>query len=114
MQAAAAAAAAAGGQLPSPPRPRRTVYLDGIFDLFHAGHLEAVQQCVALGDRVIIGVTGDADAAGYKRPPVIGEAARWARRFVVNIAFLLVNSRVSMLYLAARTHNLSLSTRGSY
>ena len=53
------------------PRPRRTVYMDGVFDLFHAGHLEAIQQCAALGDRVIIGVTGDSDAASYKRAPIM-------------------------------------------
>ena len=35
-------------------------------------------QCAALGDRVIIGVTGDADAAGYKRPPIISQAHRVA------------------------------------
>jgi cytidyltransferase-like protein len=59
-------------------RPRCTVYMDGVFDLFHVGHLEAVQQCVALGDRVIIGVTGDADATSYKRAPVIPETHRVA------------------------------------
>eukprot|EP00603_Paraphysomonas_imperforata_P009801 CAMPEP_0114477076 /NCGR_PEP_ID=MMETSP0104-20121206/15141_1 /TAXON_ID=37642 ORGANISM="Paraphysomonas imperforata, Strain PA2" /NCGR_SAMPLE_ID=MMETSP0104 /ASSEMBLY_ACC=CAM_ASM_000202 /LENGTH=907 /DNA_ID=CAMNT_0001651941 /DNA_START=12 /DNA_END=2735 /DNA_ORIENTATION=+ len=59
-------------------RPRRTVYMDGVFDLFHIGHLEAIRQCAALGDRVVIGVTGDADATGYKRPPIISEANRVA------------------------------------
>ena len=62
----------------STSRPRCTVYMDGVFDLFHVGHLEAIRQCAALGDRVIIGVTGDADAAGYKRPPIISEADRTA------------------------------------
>jgi len=60
------------------PPPRRTVYMDGVFDLFHVGHLRAIQQCTALGDRVIVGVTGDADAAHYKRSPVIAEADRVA------------------------------------
>ncbi|KAL7470795.1 hypothetical protein ACHAXS_011052, partial [Conticribra weissflogii] len=41
--------------------------MDGVFDLFHIGHLHAIEQCAALGTRVIIGVTGDDDAAGYKR-----------------------------------------------
>ena len=59
-------------------RPRRTVYMDGVFDLFHVGHLEAIRQCAALGDRVIIGVTGDEDAAGYKRPPIISQENRVA------------------------------------
>lgn len=59
-------------------RPRRTVYLDGVFDLFHIGHLKSIEQCAALGDRVIIGITGDQDAMGYKRRPIINEADRIA------------------------------------
>jgi len=59
-------------------RPRRTVYLDGVFDLFHIGHLKSIEQCAALGDKVIIGVTGDQDAMGYKRRPIINEAERAA------------------------------------
>ena len=59
-------------------RPRRTVYMDGVFDLFHIGHLEAIKQCSILGDKVIIGVTGDVDATGYKRPPIVPEKERVA------------------------------------
>jgi cytidyltransferase-like protein len=59
-------------------KPRRTVYMDGVFDLFHKGHLRAIQQCAELGDRVIIGVTGDEDAADYKRPPIISQTDRIA------------------------------------
>ena len=62
----------------NPPRPRRTVYLDGVFDMFHIGHLQAIQQCAALGDRVIIGVVSDEDAVGYKRPPMIPQDQRVA------------------------------------
>ena len=32
--------------LASPP-PRRTVYMDGVFDLFHVGHLAAIAQCTS-------------------------------------------------------------------
>jgi cytidyltransferase-like protein len=60
------------------PRPRKTVYMDGVFDLFHVGHLNAIRQCAALGDVVIIGVTGDDDAARYKRPPIISQDDRTA------------------------------------
>ncbi|KAL7500939.1 hypothetical protein ACHAWT_009697 [Skeletonema menzelii] len=60
------------------PRPRKTIYLDGVMDLFHIGHLKSIEQCAALGDRVIIGITGDQDAMGYKRRPIINEADRTA------------------------------------
>ena len=59
-------------------RPRRTVYMDGVFDLFHIGHLAAIRHCAKLGDKVIIGITGDEDAAGYKRPPIINQDERIA------------------------------------
>jgi cytidyltransferase-like protein len=59
-------------------RPRRTIYMDGFFDLFHTGHVRAIQQCVELGDRILIGITGDRDAAQYKRPPVMKQADRVA------------------------------------
>ena len=52
--------------------------MDGVFDLFH-GHLEAIQNCRSLAGpkgRVIIGITGDDDAADYKRRPVISEEDR--------------------------------------
>lgn len=59
-------------------RPKRTVYMDGVFDLFHVGHLQAIKQCAKLGSRVILGVTGDVDAAGYKRPPIVPQEERVA------------------------------------
>ena len=54
----------------------RTIYMDGVFDLFHFGHLKAIEECAKLGDRVIIGVTGDSDATQYKRAPIMNEAER--------------------------------------
>jgi len=62
----------------SEEKKKRTVYMDGVFDLFHVGHLNAIEQCSALGDRVIIGVTGDEDASGYKRKPIMSQADRTA------------------------------------
>jgi len=60
-------------------KSRRTVvYMDGVFDLFHIGHLEAIKQCAALGDYVILGVTGDIDATEYKRKPIVPQAERVA------------------------------------
>jgi cytidyltransferase-like protein len=62
----------------SDSRPRKTIYMDGVFDLFHIGHLEAIETCAKLGDRVTIGVTGDKDATGYKRRPIVPEEERCA------------------------------------
>lgn len=57
---------------------QRVIYMDGVFDLFHVGHLEAIQQARRMGDRLILGVTGDDDAEGYKRRPFINEVDRCA------------------------------------
>ena len=54
----------------------KIIYLDGIFDLYHRGHLESFKQCAKMGDRLIIGVISDKDAEGYKRKPIICEADR--------------------------------------
>jgi cytidyltransferase-like protein len=36
----------------------------------------AIKRCAELGDKVIIGVTGDSDATGYKRQPIISQEQR--------------------------------------
>lgn len=59
----------------------KTVYIDGVFDLFHRGHLESLVKAKnALGDPantyLIVGVVSDLDCAGYKRNPVINEEDR--------------------------------------
>ncbi len=60
---------------------RKVVYIDGVFDLFHRGHLESLIKAKnALGDPdntfLLVGVVSDADCAGYKRVPIINETDR--------------------------------------
>ena len=60
--------------------------MDGVFDLFHVGHLKAIEKCYTLGSmitdqkkeldiedecNIIIGVISDEDTESYKRPPII-------------------------------------------
>ena len=52
------------------------VYLDGVFDLFHRGHLESIKKCMEFGDEIVIGVVSDKDALSYKRLPIINENDR--------------------------------------
>jgi len=49
------------------------VYVDGVFDLLHVGHVAMFHKARAIADDVtlIVGVVRDEDAASYKRPPVI-------------------------------------------
>lgn len=56
------------------------VYADGVFDLFHPGHVAFLRRARAEGGpgaRLVVGVVGDADAA-WKRPPVMTAAERAA------------------------------------
>jgi glycerol-3-phosphate cytidylyltransferase len=54
------------------------VYVDGVFDLFHYGHVNLLRQARALGTTLVVGVVADADAALYKRTPVLTQAERLA------------------------------------
>jgi len=54
------------------------IYMDGVFDLFHRGHIEAIKKAreIAGSGKVIIGVVSDKDAESYKRIPIINEDDR--------------------------------------
>ena len=56
------------------------VYIDGIFDLFHYGHIESFRKCKELSENVtlIVGVISDKNATSYKRPPIYCESHRYA------------------------------------
>ena len=52
------------------------VYMDGVFDLFHRGHLESIIKCHNYGNDIVIGVMSDKDTESYKRLPIINENDR--------------------------------------
>ncbi|SCA63449.1 Uncharacterized protein SCG7109_AO_00260 [Chlamydiales bacterium SCGC AG-110-M15] len=47
------------------------VYVDMVADLFHAGHVQFLEQALAMGDELIVGLVGDEAASGYKRKPIL-------------------------------------------
>lgn len=55
------------------------IYIDGIFDMFHRGHLEALRKAKTLRNDVhlIVGIVGDEDAKEYKRDPLFNEEDRY-------------------------------------
>ena len=54
----------------------KNVYVIGVFDLFHRGHLELLKKAKALGEKLIVGVNSDTKVACYKRKPVCSEDDR--------------------------------------
>jgi cytidyltransferase-like protein len=61
-----------------PRRPLVWIYVDVVCDLFHHGHVDFFRQARGIGDRLIVGLVSDADAAGYKRLPIMTFAERRA------------------------------------
>lgn len=61
-----------------PPTAKKIIgYTSGVWDLFHTGHLRAIQIAAAHCDYLIVGVTSDASCAEYKRTPMIPFSQRW-------------------------------------
>lgn len=60
---------------------KKVIYIDGVFDLFHRGHLESLIKAKnALDDPentfLLVGIVSDTDCADYKRVPIINELDR--------------------------------------
>ena len=53
--------------------------MDGVFDLFHRGHLEAIRKAKNIRPDVhlIIGLCGDYEVTDYKRKPFFSEDDRY-------------------------------------
>jgi len=64
------------------------IYIDGIFDLFHYGHLESFRKCKDLGSNIylIVGIIGDDIAENYKKRPIIEEKHRY--EIIKNIKYV--------------------------
>lgn len=55
----------------------RVGFLDGVFDLFHVGHLNVIERAKEHCEQLIVGVHGDDIVVSYKsHRPVIGENDR--------------------------------------
>ncbi|EPY36580.1 choline-phosphate cytidylyltransferase [Strigomonas culicis] len=51
--------------------PVCNVYIDGVFDLCHAGHKLMMANALRFGNRLIVGVCGDDECEHYKRRPIM-------------------------------------------
>ena len=60
---------------------QKIVYIDGVFDLFHRGHLESLIKAKNIFNDpdntfLVVGVVSDDTCASYKRTPIINEQDR--------------------------------------
>jgi len=54
----------------------KNVYVIGVFDLFHRGHVEFLKKAKSLGKNLIVAINGDDMVASYKRRPFYCEQDR--------------------------------------
>lgn len=56
--------------------PMNRVFVSGVWDLFHVGHIRILKRAKALGEYLIVAVNTDRKAEFYKRKPVFPEDQR--------------------------------------
>ncbi len=54
----------------------KNIYVIGVFDLFHRGHVELLKKAKSLGQNLIVAVNSDVKVTGYKKKPVFSETDR--------------------------------------
>jgi len=57
---------------------RGTIYIIGVFDLFHRGHIELLKRSRTLGKKLLVAVNGDDMVTQYKKRPILSEEDRLA------------------------------------
>lgn len=49
----------------------RVIFIGGVWDLFHVGHLNILEKCSRLGTKLVVGVLTDSGTSAYKSTPII-------------------------------------------
>ena len=69
------------------------IYTDGVYDMFHRGHLESFKEIKKLypNCRIVVGLISDSDCESYKRVPIISQEDRFeilkAIRYIDEVIF---------------------------
>ena len=61
-----------------PIKKVKRLYVDGVFDLTHSGHFNALRQCKMLCDELVLGVVSDQEVLITKGPPIFNVDERMA------------------------------------
>lgn len=94
-------------------RPERTVYIDGVFDLFHYGHIRLLNRVRKMGTRLIVGVVTDEDALSYKRTPIIPFQYRLKLLKELCIADLVIPAQLRVTKEYIEEHGIDLVVHGN-
>jgi len=94
-------------------RPNRTVYIDGVFDLFHYGHIRLLNRVRKMGTRLIVGVVTDEDALSYKRTPIIPLPYRLKLLQELGIADLVIPAQLRITKEYIEEHGIDLVVHGN-
>jgi cytidyltransferase-like protein len=54
----------------------KNIYVNGVFDLYHIGHIDFLKNAKKYGTNLIVGVHSDSDVQSYKRKPVMSMSER--------------------------------------
>jgi len=96
----------------------KKVYIDGVFDLFHRGHLESLLSAKnSLDDPdntfLIVGVIGDKACESYKRKPIIFEDDRYEIiRNIKCVDEVIEDAPLIMTMEFIKEHNIDLVVHG--
>ena len=94
------------------------VYVDGIFDLFHVGHVRTLKYIQEHMGDVIVGVISDDVANTYKRKPVINdthrceilESCKYVTETIVNVPLIVTNEFIKKHKIDVVVHSFSCQT----
>lgn len=70
------------------PREETLVFTNGVFDLLHRGHVEYLAAARELGDRLVVGLNGDASVARLKGPDRPLQPAEDRARLLASLRFV--------------------------
>ncbi|XWV25813.1 cytidylyltransferase [Tupanvirus soda lake] len=57
--------------------PQINVYCNGVFDMFHEGHMQMLKKAASYGTNLIVGVHSDESVMKYKRQPIMNDIERY-------------------------------------
>ena len=82
------------------------IWMDGVFDLMHCGHMNAFRQARALGTKLIVGVNSYESVAASKGKPLYSEEERmrgvagckWVDEVVGNVPYVMDEDYLDFIF----------------